>query len=826
MDFKEVKKHKISNIVSFAILFAFTVVAISIFIISVVLSATQNAGALKNPEIIRAKVLGVRMAVSPTPVMESIAVKPDLAMAANYFMYYINGFGDELLYFEVNDLNKTGNVSPRPSVTVSLGLKSVDLTAIGGLYQNGPRYNATFNLFLKNLPVKRGAINSLKFTIDKNNILSETNEANNSYTLNIYIDLTPTFFRRGDFNADGKIDITDTMLFGKILSSSVKRPCEDAIDVNDDGKVDISDQVYYNNWQYIGGPAPKNPGPKTPQVDPTPDKLGCAKYPKESTPIKAPGLHVSLATSTPKIVISGEQNVEMAQIILDATKSGSNIRVSSIRVDYKTKDLSPEALQGIQLFIGSKELYPISYERICSGATCSSLNTHARVIFSIAVGDMRIDKGTSKTVRIIGDISTLYTSGSFNIYMSGDNVQAYDDEARSVIPTYTIGETEPISIVSGGTIQVSIASDPKPALVIGNTTTNIGKFQAKSMHEAVELKSFGFSLMPPDGGISGDQDEIDVLELWEEGGITALGSVTVNSNNATITPQLIKPVASSTPKIFIVKARWTNFSANTQAKSGAGLRVKLSFIDAVGISSGSSTQSGSLFISGLGQSFNSFHVLKSLPYVKISSTSDRITGNFTQLDLFKFNIKADPAGPIGTAKFTFSVSTTTISLDPSGYYLFHSTSNNVLGDLLSYSNDFRILYGSATNSPTILEARFDVNNDDSTGHNKPGLTENLLISAGTTRYFTLQGTTRRGHTVMGGDEAIAVSLAGDSSFASTRLVNVANIDGAIDQDDFIWSDLNFDQYSSSTATQTVGWFNGYRVYGLEDTTSTPQIITD
>jgi hypothetical protein len=44
-----------------------------------------------------------------------------------------------------------------------------------------------------------------------------------------------------------------------------------------------------------------------------------------------------------------------------------------------------------------------------------------------------------------------------------------------------------------------------------------------------------------------------------------------------------------------------------------------------------------------------------------------------------------------------------------------------------------------------------------------------------------------------------------------------------DQDDFIWSDMNYGN-NSTTATNTSEWTNGFRVPGLNPTTSTSQAI--
>lgn len=87
-------------------------------------------------------------------------------------------------------------------------------------------------------------------------------------------------FRRGDVNADDRLDISDavaTLLF--LFSGGGAPPCPDSADIDDDGKIAITDAVRILSHLFQGGGAPEEPysecGP-----DPTPDDdLGCASFP-------------------------------------------------------------------------------------------------------------------------------------------------------------------------------------------------------------------------------------------------------------------------------------------------------------------------------------------------------------------------------------------------------------------------------------------------------------------------------------------------------------------------------------------------------------------
>ncbi len=86
------------------------------------------------------------------------------------------------------------------------------------------------------------------------------------------------FFRRGDSNDDGAVDIGDAIstLAALFIAGSPAPACLDAADANDDGSNDIGDAVYTLSFLFTpGSPAPFAPGPVTCGTDPTADGLDC-----------------------------------------------------------------------------------------------------------------------------------------------------------------------------------------------------------------------------------------------------------------------------------------------------------------------------------------------------------------------------------------------------------------------------------------------------------------------------------------------------------------------------------------------------------------------
>jgi hypothetical protein len=86
-------------------------------------------------------------------------------------------------------------------------------------------------------------------------------------------------FRRGDSNADGKVDISDAVrIFMHLFLGAAEPACLDSADTNDDGWVDISDGILILKDFFRPGTAISAPGPLDCGIDPTGDGLGCAGY--------------------------------------------------------------------------------------------------------------------------------------------------------------------------------------------------------------------------------------------------------------------------------------------------------------------------------------------------------------------------------------------------------------------------------------------------------------------------------------------------------------------------------------------------------------------
>ncbi len=66
-----------------------------------------------------------------------------------------------------------------------------------------------------------------------------------------------TFYRRGDVNGDGGINLSDPIaLQNYLFMGSYTPPCVEVCDANYDGSVNMTDSIYLLNYLFSGGPSP------------------------------------------------------------------------------------------------------------------------------------------------------------------------------------------------------------------------------------------------------------------------------------------------------------------------------------------------------------------------------------------------------------------------------------------------------------------------------------------------------------------------------------------------------------------------------------------
>ena len=88
-----------------------------------------------------------------------------------------------------------------------------------------------------------------------------------------------TWFRRGDANADGELNLTDAVFtLGVLFLGEAAPTCSDAADADDNGEVQLTDAVFTLNYLFLGGGPLPTPGSESCGTDPSRDRLDCRSY--------------------------------------------------------------------------------------------------------------------------------------------------------------------------------------------------------------------------------------------------------------------------------------------------------------------------------------------------------------------------------------------------------------------------------------------------------------------------------------------------------------------------------------------------------------------
>jgi len=85
-------------------------------------------------------------------------------------------------------------------------------------------------------------------------------------------------FRRGDVNADGRVDIADVIEgLMWLFDGGAEPPCRDALDANDDGLLNVADPIGIAHFLFAS--SPMAPPVDACGSDPTGDRLSCRNFP-------------------------------------------------------------------------------------------------------------------------------------------------------------------------------------------------------------------------------------------------------------------------------------------------------------------------------------------------------------------------------------------------------------------------------------------------------------------------------------------------------------------------------------------------------------------
>jgi hypothetical protein len=521
--------------------------------------------------------------------------------------------------------------------------------------------------------------------------------------------------------------------------------------------------------------------------------------------IKTAKLDISVSINPPaQNVIRGDE-VVAANVVLDASASGDDLRITQLKTDLHTTTMSPDEITSLTLWDGNTQLATSNDPEPTSTSAGASVSTTWTLVSAVDV--------TAGTVKTLTVKATTAGSTSANDIFSvgaglGGAATVKDSEGEDVTGTYTYSAGQNMTVQTTGTLTLTRTDEMTDGMLTGNSTgLSVGTFSASAIYGDVDIEKMYVTMTAAN---SGGTDELTAVYLYDGATLIATASLT-SSNQATVlfnmesSPLTVGVNSSKDLTIKVDTAAINNDGAATTAVANSGFAPSIASTDVTAKTNGNTAT-----ITSATLTFPTYRVLRSVPTVTIASSGDSLTAN-GEYDLADVTISADAKGPIGLYKMTFKVTTTTVT--NSDYTVYE-------GNTLVATEDATATHGInksyVDGSYQLLEVYFNLG----------GAIGGRLrqITAGTSKTYTLKASVT-GYT-SNVSNGVSVSMAGDAADdASTYYASATGID-ALDNDDFIWSDLSYGN-TSTTATTTTQWLNGFEIDssgGLVGTTSSAKSI--
>ena len=488
--------------------------------------------------------------------------------------------------------------------------------------------------------------------------------------------------------------------------------------------------------------------------------------------VKSAALAYSLSTSpAAQSIVAGGSAVTFANIQLDASQSGEDVRLSSLKVNPGS---NVAGLSTCQLWDGASAITTGS--NVLSTLTASTDNT---LSFDQS---LTIAKGTVKTLALTCNVSSSATGG-YQFTLSGAGTATGVTSGSSVVisTSFPVGPSALQTITTGTLVVSSSPSTPAYAIAAAGTTGNtVSVIRFHAANEGVNLSRLGLVL----SSASSSSSDLVQVSVWD--GATQVGTAVFTGTSKYATSTFATPVSlpKDADKDLTIKVDFAQIGIGYTGVEGDLIKVDADTngtnTQGTGVSSGVTTNAtGTSSSAGV-------RLFKSFPTFALGSIG---TTGVADGKLMRFTVTANSNGGIGLDQFKFAIATTSVSMTNINLFGYtdagySSPISGFTSGQIQTSNIASVTGGAFTISPSAV----------------------INIPAGTTYYFELRGSAAASQTTY----SVTTTLNGDAAYPviATNMDTVANI--ATAGGNLIWS-----PNATTTVLATANdWTNGYGVVGL------------
>lgn len=497
-------------------------------------------------------------------------------------------------------------------------------------------------------------------------------------------------------------------------------------------------------------------------------------------------------------IIAGTNQFEFSDLILDATASGEDVRVTTIPIEYTWTGAATD-LTNCQLYNGATS---VSDQHVVNPTSANT--TGAAVSYTLNSGGVVIPKGTSLTLAVKCDVRSGAT-GSYKwgllaaAAIGGSGVTSGNALTSGTTLTVNASAGQSMAATSGGSMTVAVDSGSPTYGVAsaGSTGVDLGHLRFSATTEALNLKQVALQLT------KGSRIDLvnNQVTLWDATTNTQVGTATFPTGAYATSSQIATgafTIPAQGSRVLIIKGDLAGIGVNGPA-TASGDEIQVSYDGnniattqgtyATGVSSGSNVDP----TTATDQTTNGVTVYKSFPTFTYSTTGATLTGGVN--DLLTLTVTADAKGDVRLQQLTFAVATSTIT----------DISSPTFSGPTGQVNNSALSVTGVTGSQ-IITVPFDSSSN----------TADRIIAAGTSKTFTLRATVD-GLGTNGG--SVSVSLKADSAqlaypAAGSGLASTTGV-GGVNSGINIWSPLSTS--TTNGATTDVDWTNSYGLAGCFST---------
>lgn len=557
------------------------------------------------------------------------------------------------------------------------------------------------------------------------------------------------------------------------------------------------------NTTVTASTTPSGWGSPTGQTSGNSVTISTANFAMNAMTIKAAALSITVSpTPASHTVIVGTTNVLFANIQLDASQSGEDVRLSSLPIIMTLGGTSGAVadITSCQLFNGATA--------VNTGSNVPALAADTTATTFTLDNSLTIPKGTIVTLALKCNVSSGAASTATYTFSisSASTYSATGSSGTSVTVAATTGSSGTMSVGSASLAVILDPSSPGYAIAAaGSTGVTLGAYKFTATNDAINLTRVGLNL----GTITASSTAADLTQIYLYNGATLVGTATFTGANRSATSTLSTPVAipANGSVTLTVKADLAPQGFSLPSHPGALLTVNVDVNGATGNGNtlgsgtgGNVNASGSTAVTGV-------RVFRGYPVVAqpAQASSVLVNQSSTDQELYRFSVAA-VGNDVALDQFSINIATS------SGSNANGTTSVTSL-KVFGYTDS--ALSNSVPGAYTSAQVVATVTDLISSGNTTATISPILIVPKGVTYYFKVTGRVAQVSGTTANKGTVTTRLVGDTSYPAfvTELMGSTTgvISDMLNASKFVWSPMST---STSAATANMDWTNGFSVPGL------------